>query len=361
MNSRNITIQKIQIMGIRHLHKFLKKHSPDVYQEIGLSTYRNKIIAIDINLYLYYYKNKHKQRWLSAFFNMILTLRKYDMKLIFIYDTRAPVEKESKQLERKTKKRNIEAQIHDIRYARARFIESGDIDPILNEVMEKTHKSSRMKKLLSPDNNMMIDLQVIDAKLVHLENQIVNVTRKDVQTSKELLTILKIPFYDSPNEAETMCSHLCCYGMVDAVLSNDTDVMVYGTPVFLTRLNVMKETWTSIHFSEVIKQLNLTKEQFVDFCIMCGTDYNKNIYRIGSEKAFKLIKEYASIDGIENSTHTDISILNHVRTREIFSVPDTYPEYTFEWGLPNMSEFEVFAARNHIIFDRNVVKQHICK
>ena len=61
----------------------------------------------------------------------------------------------------------------------------------------------------------------------------------------------------------------------------------------------------------------MTQKQFTDFCILCGTDYNPNLFRVGPEKAYKLISEFKSIDEIK--IH-DISSLNHIRVRELFSV-----------------------------------------
>ena len=36
----------------------------------------------------------------------------------------------------------------------------------------------------------------------------------------------------------------------------------------------------------------MTYEQFRDLCIMCGTDYNKNIERVGPETAYNALIEH---------------------------------------------------------------------
>jgi len=48
----------------------------------------------------------------------------------------------------------------------------------------------------------------------------------------------------------------------------------------------------------VLKALELTNEQFVDFCILCGCDYTSKIAGIGPVKALKLIKENKNIEGV---------------------------------------------------------------
>ena len=43
-------------MGIKNLHKFLKKHAEDAYEVTHLSNFEYKKIAIDTSLYMYKYK-----------------------------------------------------------------------------------------------------------------------------------------------------------------------------------------------------------------------------------------------------------------------------------------------------------------
>ena len=80
-------------MGISCLHKFLRKNCPEVYQEIHLSKYAFKKIAIDISLYLFKYKTIFGDRWISAFINLVSCMRRNNIHCVFIYDTGSPPEK----------------------------------------------------------------------------------------------------------------------------------------------------------------------------------------------------------------------------------------------------------------------------
>ena len=144
-----------------------------------------------------------------------------------------------------------------------------------------------------------------------------------------------------------MCSDLCKRGIVDAVLSEDTDVLAYGAPLFLTKIDTTADTCVRISYPDILSNLDLTKEQFLDICIMCGCDYNQNIPKIGSETAYKYIKKYGSIEGIEKNTSHDTSILNYIRTRDIFL---NYPHHELKTvpycGSPNFQELEKFVTEN---------------
>jgi 5'-3' exonuclease len=333
-------------MGIKLLHKFLRKHAPEIYKDISLSDFSGKIISIDVSVYLYRYKSINKDRWLTAFSNLVLTLRKHKINCVFIYDTKAPIEKNVKKEERKTRKRNAEKRANDIKAALKKYEETGEVDHILISITEK--RTNGIKKLLKMEETD-IDREAIQDELIYLDNQVVNVSRHEIEMSKELLKSLNVPFFDSENEAETLCAHLCCKNKVDAVLSDDTDVLVYGTETFLTKLNLQNETCTVIHHTDVMKTLNLTSAQFIDFCIMCGTDYNKNMHRVGSEKSYKLIQKHLTLEAIEeNCKDLDTSVLNYKRIREIFSVPDVIPEYNLENGEIDVDHFSNFAQRHGI-------------
>lgn len=336
-------------MGIRNLHKFLKRHAPNVYREVSISNYRNKSIVIDINVYLYKYKSLNANHWYTSLYKLVNMLRKYEIDCVFIYDTKAPAEKYTKIQERKSRKMHTQTKISDIKDALEQYRVSGVASNVLLNVMGRRNYST-VPSLLMPTTtrNLSIDIDTIQNEILALQTQIINITREDINLSKAILGYMNIPYYDSDNEAETMCAYLCRHGKMDAVLSDDTDVLVYETPIFLTRLNIMKETVTEIRYTDVINTLQITPDTFRDFCILSGTDYNRNIYRIGHEKAFKLLKEYPSIEQIQENTDIDISILNHIRVREIFSVNPTPPEINLKCGVPDIEGLARYVVENNL-------------
>jgi 5'-3' exonuclease len=344
-------------MGIKNLHKFLRKHAYLAYKEIPLSEYTNKIIAIDINVYLYKYKSIYKENWFNTFINLLFLFNKHNIKPIFIYDTKAPLEKNSKKEERRNRKKNAEKRIRELQYALIEYESNGKIDPLLEDITEKYN--TKIKKLLHPtksiDNNevILIDKESIKKEIKCLDNQVVNITKKDIYLSKQILDIFNIIHFDSESEAETLCSYLCYHKKVDAVLSDDTDVIVYKTPIFLTKLNIQRESCIELKYVNILNYLQYSPNQFTDFCIMCGTDYNKNIYRLGNEKAYKLLQVFESLDELEKKRlDLDIRSLNYQRIREIFTVPDNIDEkYNFENNSniePNMNTLQIFLAENNI-------------
>jgi 5'-3' exonuclease len=114
----------------------------------------------------------------------------------------------------------------------------------------------------------------------------------------------------------------------------------------LSKIDTKEETCIEVNYKKLLKKMNWNRNQFTDFCIMCGTDYNKNIPRVGCESAYKLIDKYKSIEEVEKNTNYDISILNHVRSREILRNPKTYKINIPYCGNPNYEKLEKFLIEN---------------
>ena len=51
-----------------------------------------------------------------------------------------------------------------------------------------------------------------------------------------------------------------------------------------------------VDLENVLKALDLTQEQFIDLCCMLGCDFCDNVYKVGPETAYKLIKTHGSWD-----------------------------------------------------------------
>ena len=58
---------------------------------------------------------------------------------------------------------------------------------------------------------------------------------------KELLTYFRIPHHEAPGEAEAECARLQQLGVVDAVFSQDSDSLMFGTAVLIRDDRVAKE------------------------------------------------------------------------------------------------------------------------
>lgn len=301
-------------MGIKALSKFLRDTYPDIFELIHISEYHFKRVAIDTSLYLCNYKALYgEEGWLGAFVKLVACLRENEIHCVFIYDSGFPPEKEAERKERMEARKKLEERVSKLEDAIEKYHCTNEIDDILVEFQNK--KKIQQKSMLRPQT---INIHSIEFAVKKMRKQLFSISAKDFIITKQLFDILKVPYYHAPLEAETMCADLCMQGKVDAVLSEDTDVLAYGANVFLTKINTTNGTCIRLKHIDMLQRLGLNAEEFLDFCIMCGTDYNKNIFRVGPGKALKLIEQYRNIEKVQEETKLDTSILNHIRVRQLF-------------------------------------------
>ena len=335
-------------MGINNLNKFLRNNCPQIYEEIHISQYSFKKVAIDISLYLCKFKTICGDRWLSAFINLIACLRKNEVHCVFIYDTGAPPEKDAERKERAQQRAKLEEKVYKLEEALEKFHLTGEVDAMLTELYKKRTKDIGPPRLLMKKSYEGIDMEFVQSAVQKMRGQILHISPDDFKKTKNLFDILNVPYFDAPLEAETTCSDLCKRGLVDAVLSEDTDVLAYGTPIFLSKINTSDGTCIQINYPKMLEALELSSDSFLDLCILCGCDYNKNIFRVGPEKAYKYIQKYSSIEDIAVNTSLDISILNHVRGRQLFREYEKV-DYKIKYcGTPDFKKLEEFVFKNNI-------------
>ena len=306
-------------MGINNLNKILKRHAPECYVEVHLYKYAFERIAIDTSLFVYKYKTIFGEKWLNAFINMICCLRKNDIHPVFIFDSKAPPEKLEEQQTRRAQRQKIVDKLTALENDLDTYKQTGTISDLMQEICNKDKPSH--PRLLTKG---IFDENIILTKIEKLKLQTISISSEDFDKVKELFKVFQVPYYDATTEAEATGAYLSRTGRVVGVLTSDTDVLAYGVTKFITSLNISKETCTEIDMNDLLTTLDMTQSQFTDMCIMCGTDYNKNIPRIGPVKSYNLIKQFKSIDEIAEKTVYDTNILNYKRVRQLFTFPNDY-------------------------------------
>ena len=175
------------------------------------------------------------------------------------------------------------------------------------------------------------DLHILERPVAKLEllrklmGQSLSLPEGSINTMNRILTAFNIPFIYAKGEAEKLCSQLAMDGKVAGVYSRDTDPIVLGCPLLIsefgdqvTENGIRVHTFKCTLFNGILERLGLSYSSFVDYCIMCGCDFNDNIPRVGNVRAYSLIKSHGSIDNLP--PQYDKTILNHEDCRRIFSI-----------------------------------------
>lgn len=334
-------------MGIKNLNKFLREKCPEVFEPTHISHYSFKKVAIDISLYLHKFKAIAGDRWLAAFLHLVASLRRNQIHAVFVFDGKSPPEKSEERAKRRKEREKLEKYIYELQEGVNEYHKTGAIPVVL---MKLWNRRRSPKRLLGKSKR--VDMDWVLEKVKQKSNQLIDIRPEDFQTAKSLFDILSVPCITAPWEAEKMCAKLCTDGIVDAVLSEDTDVIAYGAPVFLTKIDTKEDTVIVINNLKVREALGISYSQLLDLCIMCGTDYNPNIFRVGAHTAYKKLLNFKDIEGIESSTPLDTSVLKYKRVRELFTEFEDYEIKSIPYcGSPDYKRLLSFLLKHKVWFD----------
>ena len=134
-----------------------------------------------------------------------------------------------------------------------------------------------------------------------------------------------MPTITAEDEAENLASSLAVERKVAAVWTSDTDTYPLGAPLVVKGFkNINNEmNICGIITLKILQYLNLTHEEFRDFCILLGTDFNDRISGIGPKKALTLIRRYKNIENITLETRHNTYGLKKDTVRQQLTPYDT--------------------------------------
>jgi len=299
-------------MGIKGLKQFLRNKFPSVLVESHLSQYRGKKAAIDILPYLYKYKVTYGDAWLQGLASFLQNCMVHEVHVTVLFDgpcvgKEKDREHEKRQESRTTLRNKMEQLILDL----DAYQKNGTVTEQLEFVSGK--KSNHRSLLLGTGGRISVD--TVTEYIETLRKQMVTISSADRDLLQELCRDLNLTFLYAESESESYGSYLCRSGQVDLVITEDTDVLAYGCPLWISSI-LPNGSCTEIVYNEVLAAMSITTSQFLDFCISCGTDYNESEKGVGPVGAYKSVRNESNKSNVRNEIRT------------LFLNPCTYAVYS---------------------------------
>jgi flap endonuclease-1 len=303
-------------MGIKGLMQVLKDEAPNSFKETSRKSYNGKIVAIDASMQLYQFmiqikmeneggfnnsltnENGEITSHLMGILNRTVNLLELGIKPVYVFDGKPPSLKLKELSKRKEMKKKAEEKFNELSEQLASASISDDENDKLVEEMNKMSKRS------------------------------VTITKENIDDTKKLLDFIGIPWIQAPCEAEAQCADLVKNGKVYATATEDMDCLTFGSNVMLKNLTDPKKNTIEISLDKVLLELKMSKDEFIDFCILCGCDYTDSIKGIGPKRGLALIRKFKSIDeilkNIDNKKYppSDSLVSNLNEVRSLFASPE---------------------------------------
>ncbi|KAL9710344.1 hypothetical protein Ac2012v2_006643 [Leucoagaricus gongylophorus] len=185
-------------------------------------------------------------------------------------------------------------------------------------------------------------------------------TKNTYMESRKILEAMGVLCYEVEGayEGEALASSLVLQGLADYVVSEDSDVLVYGAPL-IRNLSSRGEPLVLIDGNDVPGVLGLSEDAYIDFALLLGTDFTKRIKNVGPHRAHKFIQTYGTIERIidgqskyQPTSRTDY-LAQVDAARAVFSTLVPVPDRLAVSMMPNEFEFGVVdQAKINVIMER---------
>jgi 5'-3' exonuclease len=362
-------------MGVSDFYKVLRDVCPEVIVRSPLSELCGYRIAVDISIFLYkFIRTSGKERWVDSFIILMCSLKKYGIKAVCIFD--GPKPPTEKKMEQERRRRDSEKMVSKLR-------EMKRLHGIVKTLIAEEKEFDSANQWLADDIRCLLgtkkdkkggptstinyaDIYDVEEGLrlaiFRYERQTIPITPEYAQKAKEIIRCMGLAQLQAEGEAETLCAYLAVKGEVDAVLSEDTDVLAYGTPLLLSKIDLEEQSVTTLFHKNIQNGLGMNVNEVRDLCILLSCDYNDRVtgyppiecklhgkhvkYKkpvgIGAKAAVCMMDVYRNLEKVEDHV-VDMTPLNYRRCRELFTIPVNIPHAIVPYSDPVMQkEMEEF-------------------
>ena len=130
----------------------------------------------------------------------------------------------------------------------------------------------------------------------------VDVTPEMARQLIEELKLSGIKYVVAPYEADSQLAYLEREGLIEAILSEDSDLLVFGAKCLITKLDQYGECvvirQADFTACREISLAGWTTAEFRQMAILSGCDYLDGIHRMGLKTAHRFVRKYKTIDRV---------------------------------------------------------------
>lgn len=321
-------------MGIKSVNAIVKKYAPDAFRLCSLIHFNQYRMAIDAYGWIIHTGSAISRRVISkmkdptedidrsqildtlkiACIKFLIKMCEYGVTVVWCWDGKSDPDKKDCLEKRKADREKSMASIDE---ARAEFEAKHELEITAEDIQALAKKRSQEKVI----------------------------GREEIGYIRDLVEGLGFPSIEAIADGERLCAALSVEGLVLGVWSQDTDNYALGTKMMVTSFKGGQDEnghpmMEVIYPHMICDGIGCTPEQWRDFCICLGCDFNKNMKGVAGGKLWKLYEKYRenfSIETIEQyETKHDVTPLKYQMCREkLAPQPISYTnesiELRFNW------------------------------
>ena len=179
-------------------------------------------------------------------------------------------------------------------------------EDLMRQMAAEAEEHARFSATLNPQSHLQ-SAEDYEKELRQLRNQ-QKKDRRDadevsqimVTECQQLLKLFGLPYVTAPMEAEAQCAELVNLGLVDGIVTDDSDVFLFGgTRVYKNMFNQAKLVECYLA-SDLEKEYSLTRPKLVSVAHLLGSDYTEGLPTVGPVTALEILSEFESLEGFSS-------------------------------------------------------------
>lgn len=190
-----------------------------------------------------------------------------------------------------------------------------------------------------------------------LSSRINYITDRMIDESKELLSHMGIPWIQAPSEGEAQASVMSRDMIVDGVVSQDYDCLLFGARLVFRNLTLMgkrklpgRNIYVNvspeyIDLQENLSALSISWEQLIHIGVLVGTDFNSGLEHTGAKTALNLIRKHGNIYEVLRAKNAEIDNLD--RILDLFRNPPHVNVRDIRLSSPDAQALRKFLCHDH--------------
>lgn len=116
---------------------------------------------------------------------------------------------------------------------------------------------------------------------------------------QDLLTLFGVPYLIAPQEAEAQCAWMNAEGLVDAVITEDSDAFLFGANTIYRNVFNSKK-YVEVYSAERIQQdIGVDRAKLAELALLLGSDYTEGVTGVGIVNALEIASVFSGFDGLK--------------------------------------------------------------
>lgn len=201
-----------------------------------------------------------------------------------------------------------------------------------------------------------------------------DVTQQMAKEIQLMLRLFGLPYITAPMEAEAQCAELVAIGLADGIITDDSDVFLFGGTFIYKNMFNNKKYVECYKLSDLQHDLGMDRTKLVQLAYLLGSDYTDGLEGVGPVLAMEILSNFDGDDalvkfrewwmkvqmGQDTPRDTCNTTLKRIKRtlRNKVHVNDSWPDVhvlnayyeptvdssdeSFQWGLPDLDSLRSF-------------------